>query len=338
MPEDAKSWIGRIKYRVVDKIRRRRLSYPPICPKLHIELTNKCNLDCIICDRKSLQRELGMMDFSLFKRIIDNAADFGIPEIKLNRFGESTLHPELSEMISYTKKKGIPLVYINTNGTLFDEKYCKEIIESGLDSIMFSVDGATADTFEKVRRNASYDEVESNIHRFVRMRTERGLYKPEIILNTVLSRDTQPEIVDFFRKWSSVVDVINVLPVFQYANLADFSTVDKPSITRRGPCFQPFKQMMIFWDGEVTVCGGDINGDLSIGNVSISRLEELWTNEKMSYVRNMHRGNKFNTLPLCGHCDGTNKGYLGERMKIINRTYEKVKELGLYEKRQNVLT
>jgi len=94
-----------------------------------------------MCDRGSLARQKMKMDMPLFKKIIDNASEIGVPEVKLNRFGEPLLHPLLIDMIRYTKEKDIPRVYFTTNGTLLNEALSREIITSGIDSITISLDG-----------------------------------------------------------------------------------------------------------------------------------------------------------------------------------------------------
>lgn len=187
--------LGFSKSRIIiaNKIRRKLHILPTVPPTVYVELTNKCNLDCLMCDRGSLSRQKLEMDMGIFKRIIDNAAEIVVPEVKLNRFGEPLLQPLLIDMIKYAKEKGIPRVYFTTNATLLTEELARKIITSGVDSITFSVDGGTAQTYEKIRRGASYKKVANNIERFAKIRQELGQKKPEMVLNTILMKALKPE-------------------------------------------------------------------------------------------------------------------------------------------------
>ncbi|UCC67816.1 MAG: hypothetical protein JSV79_11980, partial [Armatimonadota bacterium] len=62
-------------------------------PLFFIELTNHCNLECSMCPRPTLQRDVGHMDWDLYRRVVDNIARLGGRRLGLNRFGESLLYP-----------------------------------------------------------------------------------------------------------------------------------------------------------------------------------------------------------------------------------------------------
>jgi len=79
------------------KCQQTELAYFPTF--LWIEPTNKCNLRCIICPNKLIPKEdTGFMEWDLFKKVIDEAKDFG-SIIALYIRGESLLHPDLFKMI-----------------------------------------------------------------------------------------------------------------------------------------------------------------------------------------------------------------------------------------------
>ena len=96
---------------------------------LHLDLdpTNACNLKCTMCPRTHYLNngltnwapggKIGFMDFALFCRIIDQAADNGVYSIKLNYLGEPLLHPRVVDMVAYAKARGLE-VMMNTNATL----------------------------------------------------------------------------------------------------------------------------------------------------------------------------------------------------------------------------
>jgi len=70
---------------------------------LQAELTNDCNLNCKICMRRYLDREIGYMSFENFKKLPLNK----FKEIAFHGWGEPLLHPQLFDMIRFAKSIGI---------------------------------------------------------------------------------------------------------------------------------------------------------------------------------------------------------------------------------------
>jgi len=292
---------------ILNKIRRKLNMLPVVPPTVYVEITNECNLNCVMCDRKSLSRQKLRMEMKMFERVIDNASDIGVPVVKLNRFGEPLMQPHLIEMINYAKKRGIPRLFFSTNATMLDSEMSRKIIASGIDTVTFSVDGGTSQTFEKIRRGAKYDEVLKNIETFVKLRDEMGRKKPRMVLNTILMKDTRDEMALVFKKWAPIVDKINVIPVGRYGNVEDRSWIDRGSLEReKKVCNHPFDRLLVFWDGTVTVCCADINGELSVGNVVDDGIDTLWKNETIQNIRRSLIAKNYESIPLCASCDHTN--------------------------------
>ena len=109
-------------------------------------LTYKCNLRCLMCGQwgkngafnefgKDILRQ--QMSLDEIKTVIDNVRGFK-PNITLFG-GEPFLHPDWFEIIKAVKSAGLRCNVV-TNGT-FIQNHAEEIIESGLDEIIFSLDG-----------------------------------------------------------------------------------------------------------------------------------------------------------------------------------------------------
>ena len=130
---------------------------------LDIEATGVCNLMCSHCFRHSRRSEIGDMNFEIFKKIIDEGEEYGLYAIDPSWMGESFLHPQIIEMIDYAKSRKVVDVMIHTNGTLVDEKMSKRILNSGLDTIIFSVDAITEATYNTVKVGSDFREVNRNI-------------------------------------------------------------------------------------------------------------------------------------------------------------------------------
>lgn len=317
---------------MVGRAKSRLNILPGVPPTVYVELTDICNLDCVMCDRAGMSRKNGLMSMELFKKIIDNAVEIGVPSIKLNRFGESLIHPQLMEMIRYAKDKGVPWVYFTSNATLVTKEKAEALINSGLDSITFSFDGATKKTYEGIRVKANYEEVRDNIENFIRMRNEKGQESPRVVINTILSNDTADEIYDVIEYWAPKADKVNILPVGKYGNIEHLSSMKREGLNRIRPCHHVFDRLMIFWDGVATVCCGDINGTLSIGNFKDSRIEELWKSAKFEEIRRKHRSRDLSTLPVCLKCDASDAVHFDKIQAQRRLVQEKAIKMGFRHK------
>lgn len=303
---------------VTRRIRKRLHVVPRVPPIVFIEITNRCNLNCIMCDRSSMKRKSEFMDMGLFRRIIDNAARIGVPDVKLNRFGEPLLHPNLLEMVEYARNKPFSKVYFTSNALLLDEHKSRALIQAGLDAITFSIDGATKETYEKIRRGGSYEKAVNNVLRFHAIRKELGSRTPITSLNTILMKETEEEIFDVLDKWEPVFDVVNLIPVGTYGNIESRSTVEQSGCDFETiPCHHIFDRLMVFTNGDATVCCGDIDGVLSVGNLREQTIEELWKGEKFNRIRRLHLKRDFREIPVCTGCDGINKDKFEKMQKAV---------------------
>ena len=132
--------------------------FPSFLPKiksphiLGLELTNNCNLECIQCFRKKMNRELGYMDVEVFKKLIDEISTYPIAFLRIIGRGEPSLHPELKQIMEYLKDKQIKVEFC-TNGALFEKYSMSEILDWNIDLLDISVDGMDKNSYNKIRRN-----------------------------------------------------------------------------------------------------------------------------------------------------------------------------------------
>lgn len=119
---------------------------------IDVELTNNCNLSCIFCDRQIMKRGKGYMDMEIFKKTADEAAEMGVIGLRFIRWGEHYLHPGIFDAIKYAKEKEL-LTHVTTNGLLLNEEKAEKTIKSGLDAIIFSMQGTGKEGYEEQRGN-----------------------------------------------------------------------------------------------------------------------------------------------------------------------------------------
>lgn len=282
---------------------------------LDVESTNACNLRCVMCARNFMSEKIGHMSWGLFKKVIDEGAKYNLPSIKLNLRGEPLLHPKLPKMVKYAKDKGILEVQFNTNGLLLTERKSRELITAGLDRIIFSLDGATKETYEKIRTGSNFETVVNNVKTFIKSRNSCGLKKPCVRIQMVKMRENENEVEQFIKMWINVASRVAISTKREPHEKGAKST----SQLEHFPCHQIWQRMAIWWSGEVTMCCGDWHGEYILGDAKKSSLYELWHGEKLNWIREAHAKGRFNEIPVCARCQVNTPRFDSTLKRLVER-------------------
>lgn len=219
--------------------------YTPKAP-LHvdIELTNQCNLKCVMCPQgdENWKPQKGMMSKEMAKSIIDQCVILGVFSIKLQFRGESALHKDLPEIIAYAKNEGILEVQMNTNGIPYTKTKVRKMVAAGLDRLIVSVDGATPKTYAKIRIGGKLSDVKRTLGWFRSIKGQLKTRRPYIRLQMTQQEDNRHEAQEFREKWKEYADEINVKQV------RSWNTGERKS------CPQPRQRLVVGWNGECYGC------------------------------------------------------------------------------------
>ena len=284
---------------------------------IHIEPTNACNLRCIHChhhsgSRKSgkFTRKLGVMKMSIYRKIIDEIAHLKC-QITLNCQGEPTLHPKLISMIEYAKNSGLR-VSLLTNGSRLNKKLSRQLIESKLDRIVFSFDAVDKDLYEQIRVRGNYEKVSSNILNFIE-NNERFGHPVFVCMSIIVQEKTRHHIDDYKAFFSNKpIDTIFesiLLNLSGGSGVEDQFNLDKKKSLKMKDwpiCRIPWENLVVNWDGLVTVCPLDFNGVYIAGDIAKKSLVQIWNNEKYRKFRRSHLNRDYTDIEhkgvLCSDC------------------------------------
>ena len=123
---------------------------------LFIDPASTCNFRCTFCPSgdsqliRSTGRYQGVLNFDLFRKIIDDLGEFDSPlkVLRLYKDGEPLMNKRLPDMIRYAKESGrAKYVDTTTNASLLTPEKSQQLIEAGLDRINISVDGLSDSRF-----------------------------------------------------------------------------------------------------------------------------------------------------------------------------------------------
>lgn len=264
---------------------------------VRIESTNLCNSDCITCPRSSLTRKKGVMDFALYKKIIDECSKYRVHRIHLHNFGEPLLDRELSEKITYAKENRLK-ARVFSNFSLLTRERAQELVSSGLDDLRISFDGYTKETFENIRRKLSFEKVVNNIKLLLETKKRMKSNTPKIGLTFVETPLNRPEKQLFLDEWKGVVDKTIITKFHNWGG-----KVAKEKEKKLIPCPRIWTTITVLWNGDVALCCLDFDGKVILGNVREQSIFDIFHSDRIKAIRGYHLKWQYEKIPICKDCD-----------------------------------
>ncbi|MBL8898184.1 MAG: SPASM domain-containing protein [Planctomycetes bacterium] len=204
---------------------RERQTFPEICQALPVKLTvgntHKCNLTCPMCFKQFEPGDnmsypsLGIERFERIAHSCFTEAD----EVVLTVSGEPLISETIEQELELGGRYGVRFC-VTSNGTPLGVERLRRLVLENVGTLTLSLDGATAETFEKIRRGARFDKVMKNIRTIVAEKRASGA-ETKIVGHMTLMRaniDELPAWVDLMAELgvdACTAEPVEVLPTFQ---------------------------------------------------------------------------------------------------------------------------
>jgi radical SAM protein with 4Fe4S-binding SPASM domain len=303
---------NRLKYSWVTSQGKSYCSFPP--RKIAVEVSSFCNLRCIHCAHGAspdgtvrMNRSQSMMDFDLFKKVMDEASEFkNSTKIIFALMGEPLLNKRLPDMVAYAHSKGL-WTQVNTNCTLLSREKGEALIDAGLDFIYLSLDGITKETYERIRVRSDFDKVINNILSFLELRFEKGAENMIVhvgMTGEIINRSELDIFVEEFSKlpinavyspllfnWNGAIEWVN----------PELNTLQVESSANYPVCNSSYDICGIQSNGDFIPCIYDHEGKYVSGNVRDHTIMELWNNERTQTFRKSINNRKYTAIEANGH-------------------------------------
>ena len=161
---------------------------------LQVEPTSRCNLRCGICPvTTGLGRSVGDMDLPRFQQLIDELGEY-LLLIMFWDWGEPFLNPDAYAMIRYARGAGVKVV-CSTNGHVFaDRDHARQVVDCGLDVLVFSVDGITQETYQRFRRQGNLETVLQGIRNVVEEKRRAQSNTPLVNFRFIVMKHGEREV------------------------------------------------------------------------------------------------------------------------------------------------
>ena len=190
-----------------------------------VDPSNGCGLRCPGCVHSGLQIiwdwPSGLLKESVFQAFLDEHGPFAI-ELYLANYGEPLLSSLTPRFVQHARQYGLP-TFTSTSLSV-PPRLIDGLIESGLNFMIISIDGATEDVYSKYRRNGNFELVVGNVKRLVEAKCRSGSYTPVLHWQFLVFEHNVHEV-------EKVTQLARELGVNQLALVRPFSvTWDDPTI------------------------------------------------------------------------------------------------------------
>lgn len=283
---------------------------PPFPEDCMVELTNVCNHECVFCTNPRMKRKPTHLSLNLFKDFISEAARLGCKEIGFYSTGEPFVTSNLDAFVQAARVAGISYLYISTNGALATPQRAQKAIEAGLNSIKFSINAATRESYKLVHGRDDFEKVLENVRWIYEYKKK---YRPNLRLlgSCVLTRSTEKERVlhqEMFGKYFEDIVYVNASVQAGQAELEakivtpSFHKIEYPPEGTMKPCFMLWKRVHLTAEGYLTLCCVDYENNLTYAQVDDGQdLMTHWHNSIITEMRQRHLKQELKGT-LCHKC------------------------------------
>lgn len=291
---------------------------------LTIDPTNFCQLRCPFCPTgaKRKVRPESVLDPALFKKVIDELGKT-LLHIDFMNWGEPLLSPHVCEMIAIAKKYRIETA-LSTNLNRLTPETAGRLVESGLDRLTVSIDGASQQTYGKYRVGGDFDRVIENLKTIIDKKKEAGFSRPKIMWQFLVFRHNEHEIARAREMASGLgveigftapclpfkpgikenwmprdrkyclydPDSFPEKPPWEWADARDENGKPRDvavevyaKAEKRGLCKWPWAGITVNADGSVSPCCSVEESEFDFGDITGRKFAELWNGESYRKAR-----------------------------------------------------
>ena len=276
----------------------------PFAPVIRIEPAATCNFRCVHCPTGLGLAPKGIMSDSVFAALFEQIRDYHFRAVVLYHGGEPLLNKNFYSMV----KKLRPLadkIKTNTNGSLLNDNNIMSILDSGIDLIVLSLDGLSAEENNQIRVGCDFDKVMASLKKLLQLKSKLGLSKPEVCIHNaqVANNEDSPRevqnpqyLVEALGEFSGQVSW-DPIRAYLWPGLPIPASGLSPE---RNFCDSVVSTMTVRWNGDIVPCCNDLTSEMVMGNILKEDITKIWNNKKFRKLRGDIAG--FNPPPLCHNC------------------------------------
>lgn len=285
---------------------------------LSIEPTTACNLGCPECPSglKQFTRPTGKLNLDLHKKMIQQLKK-SVFYINYYFQGEPFLHPNFLDLIIEAKRNKI-YTATSTNAHFIDQKKAEEIVASGLDRLIISIDGLTQATYENYRVYGKLDKVIEGTNHLLEAKKRMNSSTPHLIFQFLAVKTNEHEIPGIFQLGKEMkIDEVRIksAQLYDYVNgnplMPDNEKYSRYKLQADGTyklkyktgnhCWRMWSSSVLTWDGKVVPCCFDKDAKHVLGTLEDKSFNEIWNDRQYITFRQAVLTGR-NQIDICQNC------------------------------------
>lgn len=283
-----------------------------------IEPTTSCNLRCPECPSglRAFTRATGMLSESHFQSWIEQIKSH-VLYLNLYFQGEPFLNPAFLLMVKYASDRGI-YVSTSTNAHYLKNDIAEQVVRSGLNRLIISLDGTTQQVYEQYRIGGLLERVLQAVENVVAAKRKLRSRTPYLIFQFLVVKPNEHQIEDARKMTKDFgVDEIRFKTAQIYGNPEESGLLpDNPRYARYkknkegqyviknkqlNHCWKMWHSCVITWDGKVLPCCFDKDARYSMGHMQDKSLSEIWQSPPyISFRKRLLKSRK--EIDICANC------------------------------------
>ncbi|MCH2223864.1 MAG: SPASM domain-containing protein [Crocinitomicaceae bacterium] len=283
-----------------------------------MEPTTACNLGCPECPSglKQFTRPTGKLSLELHEQMLDQVKN-SVFYINYYFQGEPFLNPNFLTLIAAAKKRKI-YTATSTNAHFIDNKKAEQIVDSGLDRLIISIDGLTQKTYENYRINGKLEKVISGTEALLKAKKKLNSTTPHLIFQFLAVKPNEHEIPAIFELGKKMkIDEVRIktaqLYDYQKGNplIPDNEDYSRYKLRSDGTyslkyhlgnhCWRMWSSSVFTWDGKVVPCCFDKDAQHILGDLTTNSFESIWKHSKYQSFRSAILTNR-GQIEICKNC------------------------------------
>lgn len=276
----------------------RLMPLPPFPRVMLIELTNRCNHRCSFCFNSRSTRKKGDINSALLTSVLKEAYKLGTKEVGFYMTGEPLLFKGIERYIKLAKETGYEYIYITTNGVLASYEKIKSLVSAGLDSIKFSINAATKETYKLIHGKDDFDKVLENLKQTRDFR-DRNNIRLKIGVSYVLTDANYREKQYALDTFGKMADDMVFDKVKNHGGYQDNESASQ--VAQKTPCSMLFNRFHVSFEGYFTLCCIDYQNYLAVSDLNHASLAEAWASKLAVDMRVKHLSSDIKGT-LCYNC------------------------------------
>ncbi|MCL1999477.1 MAG: radical SAM protein [Turicibacter sp.] len=268
-----------------------------------VDVCEACNYECIHCPQSRFKHSEefsgAFLDENMNKKMVDEVADFGlVGQIRYTAMGEPLLHPKIMDLLEYAVKHSQTLVSLTTNGSLLDNGKTRQLLEMNVGLIDFSLDAASAENYEKIRRGGNFATVKDNVLQMIDLKRKLNA-KTRIVISFVEQAENAHEVADFRRFWEeNGADFVIIRKLHSAGGF--FHKIENTDVF---PCVYPWERIVLGAKGNLGFCPASWEGSTTIHeNYEKTTIKAVWNSEIYTKLRTEHLSGKYDKFAVCKNC------------------------------------